>query len=103
MLWDLFLAITDYNWVFTLTVLQLLIAWQSASVGRKRKRVWLTAPFCLFWTLWKERNSVAFENEAPFAHRMKSVFLFTLWSWAKLYSVDNLNSLVGFLSWLGYR
>ena len=38
---------------------------------------------------------VVFENEAPFAHRMKSFFLFTLWSWAKLYSVDNLNSLVG--------
>ena len=49
-----------------------------------------------------ERNKVAFENEAPSAHRMKSFFLFTLWSWAKLYSVDNLNSLVGFLSWSGY-
>ena len=102
MLWDLFFAITDYNWVFPLKVHKLLIAWQSARVGRKRKRVWLAAPLCLFWTLWKERNRVAFENEAPSAHRMKSVFLFILWSWAKLYSVDNLNSLVGFLSWLGY-
>ena len=37
------------------------------------------------------------------AHRMKSFFLFSLWSWAKLYSVDNLDSLVGFLSWKGYR
>ena len=46
---------------------------------------------------------MAFENEAPSAHGMKSFFLFTLWSWAKLYSVDNLNYLVGFLSWLGYR
>ena len=27
-----------------------------------------------------ERNKVAFENEAPSAHRMKSFFLFTLWS-----------------------
>ena len=49
-----------------------------------------------------ERNRVTFDNEAPSAHRMKSFFLFTLWSWAKLYSIDNLNSLVGFLSWLGY-
>ena len=67
------------------------------------KRVWLAAPLCLFWTLWKERNRVAFENEARSAHRMKSAFLFTLWSWAKLYSVDNLNSLVGFSTWMGYR
>ena len=50
-----------------------------------------------------ERNRVAFENEAPSAHRMKSIFLFTLWSRAKLYSVDNLNSLVRFLTWMGYR
>ena len=102
MLWDLFLAIIDSNWVFPLTVRQLLLAWQSASVGKKGKRVWLAAPLCLFWTLWKERNRVAFENEAPSTHEMKSAFLFTLWSWAKLYSVDNLNSLVGFLTWLGY-
>ena len=85
MLWNLFLAIMDYNWVFfPLTAHQSLLAWQSASVGKKRKRVWLAAPLCLFWTLWNERNRAAFENETPSAHRMKSFFLFTLWSWAKL-------------------
>ena len=45
MLWNLFLAIMDYNWVFPLTVRQ---SQQSASVGKKRKRVWLAAPLCLF-------------------------------------------------------
>ena len=50
-----------------------------------------------------ERNRVAFENETPSAHRMKLFLLFTLWLWANLYSVDNLNSLVGFLTWMGYR
>ena len=103
MLWDLILAIIEANWVFPRMVRQLQLAWQSASVGKKRKRVWTAAPLCLFWTLWLERNMVVFENEAPSAHRMKSFFLFTLWAWAKVYSVDNLNSLVGFLSWMGYR
>ena len=42
-----------------------------------------------------ERNRVVFENEAPSAHRMKS-FFFSLWSWVKLNSVDNLDSLVAF-------
>ena len=97
------MAITDSNGVFPLTVRQFFLAWQSANVGKKRKRVWMAAPLCLFWTLWNERNRAAFENEAPSAHRMKSTFLFTLWSWAKLYSVDNLDSLVEFLTWLGYR
>ena len=103
MLWDLLLAITEANWVFPRTVRQLLIAWQSASVGKKRKRVWMAAPLCLFWTLWLERNRVVFENEVPSVNRMKSLFLFTLWGWAKMYSTVNLNSLVEFLTWLGYR
>ena len=34
---------------------------------------------------------------------MKSLFLFTLWAWVRVYNVDNLNSLVGFLSWMGDR
>ena len=103
MLWDLLLAITEANWVFPRTVRQLLLAWQSAGVGKKRKRVWMAAPLCLFWTLWLERNRVVFENEAPSAHRMKSSFLFTLWGWAKVTKVDNSISLVGFLAWLGCR
>ena len=102
-LWDLLLAITEVNWVFPRTVRQLLLAWQSARVGKKRKRVWMAAPLCLFWTLWLERNRVVFENEALSVHRMKSFFLFTLWGWAKVFSVDNLNSLVGFLAWMGFR
>ena len=49
MLWGLFLAITDFNWVFSLTVRQFLLAWQSVNVSKKRKRVWMTIPLCLFW------------------------------------------------------
>ena len=103
MLWDLFLAIVDSSWMFPLTVHQFLLTWQSANVRKKHKRVWMAASLCLFWTLWKERNRAIFENEAPSAYRMKSTFLFTLWLWTKLYSVDNLDSLVEFLTWLGYR
>ena len=46
---------------------------------------------------------MVFENEASSAHRMKSFFLFTLWSWAKVNRVDNMDTLMGFLSWMGYR
>ena len=47
---------------------------------------------------------MAFENETPSIHKLKSTFfLCTLWSWAKLNSIDNLDSLVDFFTWLGYR
>ena len=48
MSWDLFLAIADSNRVFPLTIRQFLLAWQSANVNKKRKRVWMAAPLCLF-------------------------------------------------------
>ena len=46
---------------------------------------------------------MAFEDEAPSAHRLKSTFLCTLWSWAKLYGVDNFDSFIDFLTLLVYR
>ena len=45
----------------------------------------------------------AFEDVTPSGHRLKTNFLCSLWSWANLYSVDNIDSLVNFLTWLGYR
>ena len=36
-LWDILLAITDFNWVFPRSVRQLLLAWQSVSVGKKKE------------------------------------------------------------------
>ena len=63
----------------------------------------MVAPLCLFWTVWQARNRVAFEDVALSTHRMKITFLCILWSWANLYSVDNTDSLVDFLVWLGYR
>ena len=103
MLWEIFLAIIGSSWVFPRTIRQTLHAWQSANVGRKRKRIWMAAPLCLFWTLWQVRNRVAFKQLAPSAHRMNVTFLCILWSWEILYSVHNTDSLVDFLAWLGYR
>ena len=44
---------------------------------------------------------VVFENGVTSAQREKATFLSNLWSWANLYSVDNMNSFFDFLTWLG--
>ena len=103
MLWDLLLSIVGISWVFSNTVLHTLIAWQGAVVGKKRKKIWLAAPLCLFWNLWRARNRLVFENEAPSVQRIKANFVTNLWSWAKLHSVDNTSSIVDFFTWLGSR
>ena len=49
-------------------------------VGKKRVKVWKVAPLCLFWTVWKERNMLAFENEDFSIQRLKYSFVCNLWS-----------------------
>ena len=79
-LWDLFLSIVGISWVFPHSVLNKLLAWQGASVGKKRKKIWLAAPLCLFWNIWRARNRLVFENEVPNAQRTKASLVTNLWS-----------------------
>ena len=73
----------------------------------KLVRVWdsIVESFRKRLASWKRQyiSRVVFEDVASSAHRMKITFLCTLWSWANLYSVDNIDSLMDFLVWLGYR
>ena len=66
------MAIIGIGWVFPFSVRQVLLAWQGSQVGKKRKKVWRAASLCIFWTVWRERNRVAFDNEAFSAYRLKS-------------------------------
>ena len=50
-LWELILAIVGFGWVFPFSVRQMILAWQGTKVGKKHKKVWITALFCLFWTV----------------------------------------------------
>ena len=103
MLWNLFLSIVGTSWVFLQSVLHTLLAWQGAAVGKKRKRICLAAPICLFWTLWRARNRLVFENEGTTDQKIKANFVYNLWAWANMYRDDKTNSVVEFLTWLGSR
>ena len=69
--------------------------------GKERKKVWLSAPLCLFWIVWKERNSRAFENEEQSIHGCKSFFLCNLWAWTRGFFGSGPPSIVDFVDWLG--
>ena len=71
-LWNLFLSVVGTSWVFLHSVLHVLLAWQGAAVGKKRKKIWMAAPLCLFRTLWPERNKVVFKNEVTSIQRIKA-------------------------------
>ena len=48
-------------------------------MGKKRKVAW-QGPLCLFWVIWKARNSIAFEDCVLSIQRLKTSFVYLLWS-----------------------
>ena len=80
-----------------------LLGWHELFVGKARKKAWQVAPLCIFWTMWKERNLIAFDNEELSFQILKNSFVCNLWSWSKV-SIDmNPISLISFIDWLGSK
>ncbi|RVW15177.1 LINE-1 reverse transcriptase-like [Vitis vinifera] len=99
-LWEIGLALFGANWVFPEKVKDMLVSWRGPFVGRKRKRIWTSIPLCIFWTVWKERNRLAFRGGSLAIQKLKNSFVCNLWSWARVYMGEESSSLIGFLEWL---
>ena len=50
------------QWVFPESVKEVLCSWKGSFVGKKRKKLWKSIPLYIFWTIWKERNRLAFKG-----------------------------------------
>ena len=59
------------------------------------------SPLFFILDVMEGMERAAFENETPSVHWLKSTFLCTLSSWAKLNSIDNLDALVDFFDLVG--
>ena len=62
-LWDLVFSLFGVNWVLPFTVRDTLLSWYVSFKDKKHRNVWWAVPLCLFWTVWKERNVIVFDNE----------------------------------------
>ena len=78
MLWHIMLTLVGVKWVFPSMVRESFLCWNESFVGKKRKKAWMTTPLCLFWTIWCERNTIAFENEEVLGHQMKTSFFYVI-------------------------
>ena len=88
-------------WVLSSLVGDTLLGWHDSFVGKRWKTVWLAAPLCLFWTIWKKRNRRAFEVEEQSIQGLKQAFLCNLWDWARLFLTFGPSSVVDFVDWEG--
>ncbi|RVW16678.1 LINE-1 reverse transcriptase-like [Vitis vinifera] len=93
-LWDIILALCGVQWVFPNSVKEVLSSWKGSFVGRKRKKVWKSIPLFIFWTIWKERNRLAFKGGVLAFQKLKTSFVYNFWGWAKVYIDMESNSLI---------
>ncbi|RVX13534.1 Transposon TX1 uncharacterized 149 kDa protein [Vitis vinifera] len=99
-LWDIIFGLIDVKWVLPETVKETLISWRGSFVGKKRKKIWKSIPLCIFWTVWRERNRLAFRGGELNIQKLKYSFVCNLWNWAKVYLGEESFSLIGFLEWI---
>ena len=99
-IWDLLFTLFRVSWVLPSSVRETLLSWHGSFVGKKRKKVWRAAPLYIFWTVWKVRNRLAFNDDVLSIQRFKYFFVFSLWSKAKLFITDRPLTLVSFIDWL---
>ena len=100
-LWNLLFSLFGVAWVLSGTVKETLIGWHGAFVGKIRKKAWQMTPLCIFWSVWKERNLLAFGNEVLSLQKLKHSFVCNLWSWVRVFIVLSPRSFVSFFEWLG--
>ena len=62
--------------------------------------MWKSIPPSIFWTMWKERNRIAFRDGRVGVLKLKHSFVYNLWSWNSLYIGEKISSLIGFLEWV---
>ena len=66
-------------------------------MGKKRKKIWKSIPLYIFWTVWKERNRLAFRGGVLDIQKLKNSFVYNLWSWTRSYIGEESPSRIGFL------
>ena len=99
-LWNLLFFLFGVAWILSCSLKETLLGWRGAFVGKAREKPWQMASLCIFWTLWKERNMLAFGNEELSLQRLKNSFVCNFWFWVRVSIVLSPSSLVSFFDWL---
>ena len=91
------------SWVFRFSVKETLLGWRGSFVGKKRKVAWQVGLLCLFWVIWKARNTIAFKDCVLSIQRLKASFVYLLWLETKLWIKDGPSTLIDFIDWVCLR
>ena len=65
--------------------------------GKEEKEDLEFCSLCIFWSIWKERNCIAFRNGTLVVQCLKCSLIFNLWSWNRMYIGEEASSIIGYL------
>jgi len=82
-LWNRFLCILGVSWVMPKTTLELLNSWLGVGSRGKKEEWWKLIPSCIWWSIWKERNTRCFEGQKITCQRIKTNCISLLFFWCK--------------------
>lgn len=74
-------ALFGLIWVQPGSVLEVLLSWGRARVGKRQRKAWLLASQCLLWLVWLERNRRVFQNISQSFLWLESRLFLLLHSW----------------------
>lgn len=69
-----------------------LTSWEEVGALAKDKSRWRLIPACIWWTVWKERNSRCYEGRENDVQKIKLNFILQLCFWCnQIYSNDTMS------------
>ena len=59
-LWSLVFSVFGVQWVVLTWVIDVLFGWKICFGQHRTSLIWKATPFCLMWTIWRQRNNCRF-------------------------------------------
>lgn len=76
---------------------ELLIAWDQSRSTVRQKKWWRVILSCIWWTIWKERNSKCFEDKSKSIQKVKMNCNLNLHFLCKEFCIVEADSILDFL------
>ena len=98
--WSFIFSMFNILWVMPSGVMDLLSCWGHSCCNVRVRKIWDLIPSCVFWCLWRERNSRSFEGKENNLIEIKLIFIRTLMEWSKAAGATHCTTVLDFISFI---
>jgi hypothetical protein len=99
-IWSFIFSMFNILWVMPSGVMDLLSCWGHSCCNVRIRKIWDLIPSCVFWCLWRERNSRSFEGKENNLMEIKLIFIRTLMEWSKAAGATPCTTVLDFISFI---